>query len=76
VAVRVTDETVVLGAPEVHSYSAESAERAFGLADDLLSACLANPKPATAEWAKFRAQAWANRHGQAPSSQPPSAAGS
>jgi hypothetical protein len=51
---RVTEETVVFGAPELEAFSAASAERAAELATTILITCIENPKPATAEWAAMR----------------------
>jgi len=48
---RVTDESVVWGAPESLAYQAESARRAADLVVDVVRECLTNPKPGTAEWA-------------------------
>jgi hypothetical protein len=57
IVVRTTDATVVAGGPETFDFSAESAERAFGFASEVIQKCLDNPKPPTAEWAELRRDA-------------------
>lgn len=57
VVVRATAETVVAGGPETFNYSVASAERAHGLASEIIQTCLDNPKAVTREWADQRREA-------------------
>ena len=57
VPVRETEETIVIGGPETFNFSADSAERACGIAREVIQTCLENPKSATAEWAEKRRDA-------------------
>lgn len=49
-AARVTDQTIVIGPPEVYFLSAPVARRAVESAQGVISDCLENPKAPTREW--------------------------
>lgn len=57
IVVRVTEQTALGGAVELYEFSAETAERATSIAEDVLSACLAHPREAMRTWVGQRSGA-------------------
>jgi len=50
VILRITDETVMTGAPDTFGLLPTSAQRAAGIAETILDTCAANPKPFIKGW--------------------------
>lgn len=50
VIMRVTDKSVLFGAPDTYGITADAAQRAVAITETILMTCLAAPKPATREW--------------------------
>jgi hypothetical protein len=51
IVTRMTEETIVIGAPESYDLTVEAAARPLGIAESIIATCLGYPKSSTKAWA-------------------------